>query len=265
MSDLRKLKIDMDFLKSSFEDASGRIDYYLDTETGDIEMDTEDDKFARCGDEDEYLYEDSRYLRVPNGDSHEGYKDMEAFIETIGDSRIQSVLEVAIQGSGAFSRFKSALYRYPKEQKRWFDFKDRRINWRVLAWLKSHGIKPLHVAQDEESDIEEDVEPDQDIEESPQSDLVELTPQDVTPALIALQDRTLPSAFRAVAVLEGECKGRIWTNDSAKPTWLIVQEGVFGTLFWSGAVTAEILRPLIARISQESAVKILAIALSIRV
>jgi hypothetical protein len=86
--------------------------------------------------------------------------------------------------------------------------------------------------------------------------LLELTPQDITPALIALQDRTLPSAFRAVAVLEGECKGQVWTDDSANPTWLIVQEGVFGTLFWSGAVTAEILHPLIAHTSQEGAVKV---------
>lgn len=104
-------------------------------------------------------------------------------------------------------------------------------------WLKDHGIKPVGHVEDMEDDTE--------------TDLLELTPQEVTPPLIALLDRTLPSAFRAMAVLEGECKGRIWTDDSANPTWLIVQEGVFGTLFWSGAVTGDILHPLIARLSQE--------------
>ena len=133
MPDLRELKIDMDFLRSSFDDGSGTIDYYLDTETGEIEMDTEDDKFSPLGDEDELLYDDERYIRVPHADPHEGYEDMEAFIETIEELRIRDMLEVAIQGSGAFGRFKSALYRYPTEQKRWFAFKNKRLNRRVLT------------------------------------------------------------------------------------------------------------------------------------
>jgi hypothetical protein len=138
MSELRKLKIDMEELKLSFEDASGRIDYYLDTETGNIEMDTEDGNFVRQG-------RAKRYLRIPVGDSHEGYKDMEAFIETIEDSQIQAALEVAIQGSGAFRRFKSTLYRYPEEEKRWFEFKDQRLHNRVIIWLKVNKIEPIQI------------------------------------------------------------------------------------------------------------------------
>lgn len=84
----------------------------------------------------------------------------------------------------------------------------------------------------------------------------EITAADVTPSLIAFLDRTRPSAFRAMAVLEGECKGHIWTDDASNPTWLIVQEGVFGTVFLSGAVTAEIMHPLIAQLSQEGDVLI---------
>lgn len=272
MAELRELKIDMADLKSFFDDASGLADYYLNIETGEIEFDSEDDKFERIGDDGESPYDDDeRYLRVPHGDSREGYKDMEAFIETIEDSRIQDTLYVAIDGSGAFARFKSVLYRYPNEQKRWFDFKDKRLARRVVAWLKSHGIKPLPFPQDMDEEEEDDEEIDllesqvrlqplpslwQKMDEGKTSDLLELTSQDVTPALIALLDRTLPSAFRAMAVLEGECKGRIWTDDSANPTWLIAQEGVFGTLFWSGAVTAEILQPLIAQLSQTGHVKV---------
>jgi GNAT superfamily N-acetyltransferase len=81
--------------------------------------------------------------------------------------------------------------------------------------------------------------------------LQEISSSDVTPALMQILDRTQPSAFRAMAVLEGECKGRIWTNDPQQPSWLIVQEGVFGTMFISGAVTTEILHPLIASLSQQ--------------
>jgi len=84
----------------------------------------------------------SRYLPVPHDDSHEGYRDMELFIETVENAHLCELLEVAIQGRGAFGRFKGVLARYPEERERWFQFKDERLRQRVLDWLASEGIEP---------------------------------------------------------------------------------------------------------------------------
>ncbi len=68
---------------------------------------------------------------------------MEAFIETVQSARVQEVLTVAIDGRGAFGRFKNALLRYPDERERWFAFKQDRVRERVLEWLADEGIEAV--------------------------------------------------------------------------------------------------------------------------
>jgi len=50
-----------------------------------------------------------RFIRLPDADSREGYEDMEAFIETVANPRLQERLWAAIRGRGAFGRFKDVL------------------------------------------------------------------------------------------------------------------------------------------------------------
>jgi len=69
---------------------------------------------------------------------------MEAFIETVASPHLQELLEVAINGRGAFGRFKDVLVRYPDERERWFAFKDARMRERVREWLMDEGIEPIN-------------------------------------------------------------------------------------------------------------------------
>jgi hypothetical protein len=68
----------------------------------------------------------------------------------------------------------------------------------------------------------------------------------VTPQLRSLFDPHMPAGFRCFAVLEGRVAGRILTDDPFEPTWGIVQEGAFGTLYPAGAIDAPTWRQLIA-------------------
>jgi hypothetical protein len=85
----------------------------------------------------------SRYIGVPQADSHEGYRDMEDFIVTVEDERLQDQLWRAISGRGAFRYFKDVLHDHFHERERWFAFKDARLKQRVLDWLESEGIEPV--------------------------------------------------------------------------------------------------------------------------
>ena len=73
--------------------------------------------------------------RIRRAESHEGYEDMVDFIATVEDERIVELLDVAINGKGAFRRFKDVLLNYPEERERWFRFKDERMEERALEWL----------------------------------------------------------------------------------------------------------------------------------
>ena len=77
---------------------------------------------------------------IPKAESHEGYEDMEDFIATVEDEHLRELFEVAINGKGAFRRFKDVMARYPEERERWFCFKDDKMKEGALEWLEDIGV-----------------------------------------------------------------------------------------------------------------------------
>ena len=67
---------------------------------------------------------------------------MQEYIGSLEDEHLRALLEIAIQGSGAFRRFKDVLYRYPEAQENWFKFRDAREYQRMLDWVASEDIEP---------------------------------------------------------------------------------------------------------------------------
>jgi hypothetical protein len=175
---MKKLQVDLAELALAFEDAMGERSYYLDLETGQVVWISQETRSELEGiyeevydpdseesvdlaqvlegydiadwQKEEMLEADrvdrlfgSRYIAVPEADSHEGYRDMERFILTVQDERLQDRLWQAIQCRGAFRRFKDVLTGYYREEKRWYAFQGDQITERVLEWLESEGIEPI--------------------------------------------------------------------------------------------------------------------------
>jgi len=68
---------------------------------------------------------------------------MEDFIETVSDPQIRRELAIAIDGRGAFRRFKDVLLDYPAERERWFAFRDDIMRRRALEFLQDMGVEPV--------------------------------------------------------------------------------------------------------------------------
>ena len=138
------MKINLDELCEAMENSSYENEYYLDLETGEIlflseYMDDEETEKLR-----ERLDDDpDRYEPIPKAESHVGYEDMRDFIATVENEHLAELLEVAINGKGAFRRFKDVLLSYPEERERWFQFKDDRIQERALEWLDDNDVTLL--------------------------------------------------------------------------------------------------------------------------
>jgi predicted nucleotidyltransferase len=72
--------------------------------------------------------------------SPESYADMELFVERVRDARARDLLSRAIQGRGAFRRFKDTLIEFPELRSAWFAFHDARMQRRALRWLAHQGL-----------------------------------------------------------------------------------------------------------------------------
>ncbi|MEM6433963.1 MAG: UPF0158 family protein [Cyanobacteria bacterium P01_D01_bin.115] len=121
---------------------------YVDRETGEVLTGIEDEPLDILPNEEDENFAaleaefDRRYVPIPKEGSGDSYQDMVNFA-TVADTHLQDLLDVAIQGRGAFGRFKAVLYRpeYESECNRWFQFSEHCDYARAVEWLNSKGLR----------------------------------------------------------------------------------------------------------------------------
>jgi hypothetical protein len=174
---MKKLYVDFDQIQKAMEDvARDTFDYFLDLETGEVmtvseeiihELKTRlsDDEVDELDDDIEYveydeephipdwmtdememileilLDESERYIRIPERQNRIAYQSMSAFLDTIEDPLLREELSAALNGKGAFRKFKDTLIRFPRERKRWHSYNAKTMKKESIEWLTSLGIE----------------------------------------------------------------------------------------------------------------------------
>lgn len=137
-------RVDLTELAEALEDHSYDISWWFDPATGKtLAYHSEE----LSDDMDEGHPEDRGMVPVEAIPSHEGYADMEAFIERVHDPRARDLLDRAIRGRGAFRRFKDTLFDLPELRDAWFAFHDARMSRRALEWLAEENLIDRETAE----------------------------------------------------------------------------------------------------------------------
>jgi hypothetical protein len=149
LGEVAEIAIDLDALSdvldSSLETAGGRIDLVTGEVWPEFVMDA-----ASSSDEDDD--DEDRWLFVPPIGSGPAYRDMLAFIATRQNHDLVAHLERAVDGRGAFRRFKNVLIDWPEDRDDWFEFSDERRRGRARAWLAQEGYQPALRREQSSSD-----------------------------------------------------------------------------------------------------------------
>lgn len=140
---LNPLPVDLELLSDVLEQGLGEDPGRLDITTGEVwpataieyALDAETDDVAR-------LAEPGRWLIVDPDGPDEAYRDMVLFVTTVSEPDPAGVLGGALEGKGAFRRFRNQLGRYPELEQRWYALSDERRRGRARAWLAEHGYRP---------------------------------------------------------------------------------------------------------------------------
>jgi Uncharacterised protein family (UPF0158) len=137
---LRDIPIDWEALEDAFENNAPEVHSYLHLVTGDVlrvvDGVADPQMHAR-------IAADPNYLRIDPVSSREQYRWMERFIPMVEDPDLQAKLSQAIDGKGAFRRFKDVLMAYGPERERWFSFRSERLRIFMEAWLSAHALNPV--------------------------------------------------------------------------------------------------------------------------
>ncbi len=134
----RKVPIAWEALEDAFENNAPEVHSYLHLETGEVIriVDGIADPAMH-----QRVMKDASYLRIDPVSSREQYRWMERFIATVEENEFRDKLVRAIDGKGAFRRFKDVLMSYPVDRERWFAFRSERLRACMEAWLLAHGIE----------------------------------------------------------------------------------------------------------------------------
>lgn len=135
----QEVPVDWEALEDAFENNAPEVHSYLHIESGEVlrvvDGIADPEMHSR-------IASDSSYTRVEPVSSREQYRWMERFITMVTNEEVQKRLGHAIDGKGAFRRFKDVLMTFADEREHWFTFRSERLRVFMEAWLTAHGLKP---------------------------------------------------------------------------------------------------------------------------
>jgi Uncharacterised protein family (UPF0158) len=137
---LRPLAVDLEEL-AEVRDGSAGTEGRVDLHTGQVCPEPAIECALEVGDDDVDSADASRWLLVVADGPSSGYRDMWMFIGTIEDPGLARRLERALDGKGAFRRFRAALEGSPADFTRWHRFADDARRGRARAWLPDKGYQ----------------------------------------------------------------------------------------------------------------------------
>lgn len=138
----RVVPVDLEMLGSELEgDLGVSSGGYVDLRTGDVFDESSIDPMVVGEDAAVDVEEEpGRWLRFDRAGSRDGWRDMAAFVERCHDSVLRERLERAIEGKGAFHRFRDLVQREGLADQ-WRAFSaDRRLG-RAREFLAGEGIR----------------------------------------------------------------------------------------------------------------------------
>jgi hypothetical protein len=128
------LGVDWEGLVVGFESRSRQITHFFDRQTGEVIQVLERDAAKHAA-----LTADTRYLAVPRDRGERSRGDLEEFAALCEDAAARD-LAAALSSENSAAAYRSALLRHPKEEARFFQFKQRRARERAEEWLAGNGI-----------------------------------------------------------------------------------------------------------------------------
>jgi Uncharacterised protein family (UPF0158) len=130
--------IDLDMLETAMEDSDLANRYFLNLVSGEVVFFSD---HLGLSDEDERLLEDidgsNDYVAIERIPSQVAYQWMVDFVdEKVAPAAEQ--LSMALNGKGAFHRFKDTLHRVDEQSlQAWYQWRDKRLKTALDEWVKS--------------------------------------------------------------------------------------------------------------------------------
>ena len=154
------MQVNLNDVIAEIENANVEFRSFYNKNTGEFVSDADTD------------VEDDAYIALPDSSDRNDYGLMQSFINTVEDDTAYDWLTNAIQGRGAFRRFRGACEKFYLLQD-WYNYRDQAIKDLAINWCEDHGLvwddqANQEIDEDDVSDFYHD-----DFKEEEEEDIVE--------------------------------------------------------------------------------------------
>ena len=150
------IRVKLDEIIDGLESQSDESSSFLNTKTGEVVLMT--DYVMQAAEDDEpledmpdwerdlvaiareILDETGQYISLPSKFDIDEYSIMERFCISLDRQEIGNILYDLISGSGAFRRFKDAIYKYGVEDE-WHTYRDNALKEIAIEWCRENNIE----------------------------------------------------------------------------------------------------------------------------
>jgi hypothetical protein len=136
---MRVIPVNWTELETAFERNGSEIESFLDSRTGDV-VSVIEGALDHAEQRAKVQASPESFVRIEPAASREQYRWMERFVGMVTDTTLRERLMIAIDGKGAFRRFKDVLVAYPAERERWFSFRGDLLHWHMARWLEREAL-----------------------------------------------------------------------------------------------------------------------------
>ncbi len=138
---MKPIKVNWENVEIAFERNSPELHSYIDRESGEVLVVV--DSVAEDAEKRRLLAErPDGFVRIEPASSREQYRWMERFVGSVQEPQLRERLLIAIDGKGAFRRFKDVLLSYPSERERWFNFRATLLRYHINQWFQGKDLQP---------------------------------------------------------------------------------------------------------------------------
>lgn len=130
--------IDVAGLAEALDDGGDITNWWYDPSNGQIEMTLADDDVMMDLDEGDDPYERG-LVAIEAVGSRPAYIDMVEFTASIADPQAADLLSRALEGRGAFGRFRDTMYEFSELKEPWLAYRSAAAERRAIVWLLDHG------------------------------------------------------------------------------------------------------------------------------
>ena len=140
------IKLDLDMAAGEFELINNETNLFYNTETGEFDFYSD---YMRIEDADPERFEDEVWVAAPQQRDLGEYDIMSDFADTVSDERKNELLNIALEGKGAFRRFKDTL-RYVDLENEWYAFKRKAFIKIAKEWCEDNDIEYINSVETQE-------------------------------------------------------------------------------------------------------------------